>query len=63
MKTPKKFNSWNLKEQEDWLIKKYNEITSIEDEVRKLLAKVRGGQRVHIEEDITRPDEIYLKGE
>ena len=63
MRTPKKFNSWNLNEQEIWLIKKYTEIIETEGEVKKLLAKVRGGQRVHIAEDTTRPDELLLKGE
>lgn len=47
-------------EQEAWLVKQLMEVHSREQELRKLLAKVRGGHRVQIRLD-ERPDEIQLK--
>ena len=50
----------NLAEQESWLVKKLQEQYSIENEITKMLARIRGGQRV-IVKDIDRPDEALLK--
>lgn len=50
----------NLSEQEDWLVKKYQETIEVVDELRRMLAKVRGGQKIKVIE-IDRPDEAALK--
>ena len=60
MKMPSKWNKMNLAEQESWLVKKLQEQYSIENEITKMLARIRGGQRV-IVKDIDRPDEALLK--
>ena len=49
-----------LSEQESYLVKKLSELYEIENYIRKNLASIRGGQRIHITEDI-RPDEDILK--
>lgn len=61
MKTPKGFNKMAARDQETWLVKKLGEIHAVEAELRKLLATVRGGQRVSIPETDERPDLIDLK--
>lgn len=60
MKMPKNWNRLNISEQESWLVKKLQEQYSIENEITKMLARIRGGQRV-IVKDIDRPDEALLK--
>ena len=60
MKMPKGFSKWSLNEQESWLVKKYQEMLTEVDSVTKMLAKIRGGQRIKITE-IERPDEAILK--
>ncbi len=60
MKMPKGFSKWSLNEQESWLVKKYQEMLSEVDAVTKMLAKIRGGQRIKVTE-IERPDEAILK--
>ena len=60
MKMPKNWNKLNLSEQESWLVKKLQEQYSIENEITKMLAKIRGGQRVIVKE-VDRPDEALLK--
>lgn len=60
MKYPKGWNKMNLSDQESYLVKKYQEA---EDETRaifKMLAKIRGGNKIQIKE-IERPDEAQLK--
>lgn len=57
---PKNWNRLNISEQESWLVKKLQEQYSIENEITKMLARIRGGQRV-IVKDIDRPDEALLK--
>jgi hypothetical protein len=57
---PKNWNKLNISEQESWLVKKLQEQYSIENEITKMLARIRGGQRV-IVKDIDRPDEALLK--
>lgn len=49
------------KDQETFLVKRLTELFAIESEIRKLLATVRGGQRVSIPEIDERPDLIELK--
>lgn len=60
MKMPKGFNKMPAKDQESWLVEKLQDLHSVESQLRKLLAAVRGGQRVVIPE-IDRPDELLLK--
>lgn len=60
MKMPKGFNKWSLIEQEDFFSKKLQEVFALETEYRKILAKIRGGQKVQILE-MDRPDEILMK--
>ena len=57
---PKGFSKWSLNEQESWLVKKYQEMLSEVDSVTRMLAKIRGGQRIKVTE-VDRPDEAILK--
>jgi len=57
---PKNWNRLSLSEQESWLVKKYQEMLSEVDSVTRMLAKIRGGQRIQVKE-IERPDEAILK--
>ena len=41
----------NLSEQEEWLVKKLQELYKIEDDLKKKLAKVRGGNSVYIKDE------------
>ena len=60
MRMPKGFSKWSLNEQESWLVKKYQEMLTEVDAVTRMLAKIRGGQRIKVTE-IERPDEAILK--
>jgi len=60
MRMPKGFSKWSLNEQESWLVKKYQEMLTEVDSVTKMLAKIRGGQRIKVTE-VDRPDEAILK--
>ena len=60
MKMPKNWNRLSLNEQESWLVKKYQEMLSEVDSVTRMLAKIRGGQRIKVTE-VDRPDEAILK--
>jgi beta-mannanase len=57
---PKNWNRLNISEQESWLVKKYQEMISEVESVSKMLAKIRGGNRIVVKE-IERPDEALLK--
>jgi hypothetical protein len=61
MKMPKGFNKWTLSQQEEYFNNKLQELYSIETEYRRILAKIRGGQKIELIE-MDRPDEIELKG-
>jgi hypothetical protein len=61
MKMPKGFNKWTLQQQEDFFSKKLQELYDIEQDIRRTLAKIRGGNRMEFKE-IERPDEAELKG-
>ena len=62
MRLPKSFNKMKLYEQEVWLTSKLAEVHGIEIEIRRYLAKVRGGQIIFTPSDeIDRLDEIDLK--
>jgi hypothetical protein len=60
MRMPKGFNKMTAKDQESWLIKKLQELFEVENQLRRMLGTVRGGQRVSVPE-IDRPDEAILK--
>ena len=60
MKMPKNWNKLNISEQESWLVKKYQEMINEVESVSKMLAKIRGGNRIVVKE-IERPDEALLK--
>ncbi len=57
---PKNWNRLNISEQESWLVKKYQEMINEVESVSKMLAKIRGGNRIVVKE-IERPDEALLK--
>lgn len=62
MRLPKSFNKMKLYEQEMWLTSKLAEVHGIEVEIRRYLAKVRGGQVIFTpSDDIDRLDELELK--
>lgn len=62
MKLPKLFNKMKLAEQEMWLTNKLAEVHGLELEIRRYLAKVRGGQIIFTPSDeIDRLDEIDMK--
>lgn len=60
MRMPKGFNKWSLLQQENYFNNKLQEIHSIESEYRRILAMIRGGQKVELIE-MDRPDEILMK--
>jgi hypothetical protein len=60
MKMPKNWNKWTLSEQELWLVGRLQEYYVIENQITKMLAKLRGGQKIEVKE-IDRPDEALLK--
>jgi predicted phage-related endonuclease len=60
MRMPKNWNRLNISEQESWLVKKYQEMISEVESVSKMLAKIRGGNKIVVKE-IERPDEALLK--
>jgi hypothetical protein len=60
MKMPKNWNRLNISEQESWLVKKYQEMITEVESVSKMLAKIRGGNKIVVKE-IERPDEALLK--
>ena len=62
MRLPAKFNKMSLTEQENWLVKKLTELYNQEAEIKKMLGKVRGGQKINIVID-ERPDLLEMKDE
>lgn len=60
MKMPKNWNKWTLSEQESWLVGRLQEYYAVENQISKMLAKIRGGQKIEVR-DIDRPDEAMLK--
>lgn len=62
MKYPKTWNKMSIIEQENWLVKKLAELYNQENEIKMMLGKVRGGQRINIVID-ERPDLLDLKDE
>ena len=60
MKMPKGFNKWSAQEQEIWLVNKLQDYYAIQNQISRMLASIRGGQRLQISE-VERPDEALLK--
>jgi hypothetical protein len=60
MKMPKGFNKWSAQEQEIWLVNKLQDYYAIQSQITRMLASIRGGQRLQISE-VERPDEALLK--
>jgi len=61
MKVDKKFNKMSLLEQETYIVNKIYELHALEDAYRKMLGKIRGGQKQVLSDDEDRPDLIELK--
>jgi hypothetical protein len=61
LKISKSFNKMSLLEQESYLVNRIYEIHALEDVYRKMLGKIRGGQKQTLIEDDDRPDLIELK--
>lgn len=61
-KLPKGFGKMTLFEQESILVSKLNEVYDLENEIKKALAKVRGGLK-YTPKEIDRLDLIELKDE
>jgi hypothetical protein len=61
-KLPKGFGKMTLYEQESILVTKLNEVYDLENEIKKALAKVRGGLK-YTPKEIDRLDLIELKDE
>ena len=60
MKMPKGFGKWSMQEQEIWLVNKLQDYYAIQSQITRMLASIRGGQRLQISE-VERPDEALLK--
>jgi len=60
MKMPKGFSKWSMQEQEIWLVNKLQYYYGVQSQISRMLASIRGGQRLQISE-IERPDEALLK--
>jgi len=60
MKMPKNFNRMTIQEQESWLLKEYIKVCELQNEISRMLAKIRGGTKMIVKE-IERPDELLLK--
>jgi len=57
---PKGFSKWSMQEQEIWLVNKLQYYYDVQSQISRMLASIRGGQRLQISE-IERPDEALLK--
>ena len=62
MKYPKNWNKMSIIEQENWLVKKLAELYNQENEIKMMLGKVRGGQKINIVID-ERPDLLEMRDE
>ncbi len=60
MKTPKGFNKMTIQEQESWLVNEFTKVCELQNEISRMLAKIRGGTKMIVKE-IERPDEALLK--
>jgi hypothetical protein len=61
MKLKKTFNKLSKEEQESHLVSLLTGIHEEERQIRKMLATIRGGKRVEVEDKDERVDELNLK--
>jgi hypothetical protein len=57
---PKGFNKMTIQEQESWLVNEFTKVCDLQNEISRMLAKIRGGTKMVVKE-IERPDELLLK--
>jgi hypothetical protein len=57
---PKGFNKMTIQEQESWLVNEFTKVCELQNEISRMLAKIRGGTKMVVKE-IERPDELLLK--
>jgi len=62
IKLPRNFNKMTLSEQESYLVKKLSEYYKMEEDIKRMLSKIRGGNKI-IATEVSRPDEAVLKNE
>lgn len=60
MKMPKNFNRMTIQEQESWLVNEFTKVCELQNDISRMLAKIRGGTKMVVKE-IERPDELLLK--
>lgn len=60
MKMPKGFNKMTIQEQENWLVNEFTKVCELQNDISRMLAKIRGGTKMVVKE-IERPDELLLK--
>ena len=52
---PKGFNKWSAQEQEIWLVNKLQDYYAIQNQISRMLASIRGGQRL---QDLKQKDQM-----
>ena len=57
---PKGFNRMTIQEQESWLVNEFTKVCELQNDISRMLAKIRGGTKMVVKE-IERPDELLLK--
>lgn len=57
---PKGFNKMTIQEQESWLVNEFTKVCELQNDISRMLAKIRGGTKMVVKE-IERPDELLLK--
>ena len=62
MSLPKKINKMSIEEQEAFIMKRLQDVYSLEQVYRRALAKVRGKVKIDISE-LDRPDLILMKSD
>ena len=49
-----------IQEQESWLVNEFTKVCELQNDISRMLAKIRGGTKMVVKE-IERPDELLLK--
>jgi hypothetical protein len=62
VKLPRNFNKMTISEQETYLVKRLLEYYKMEEHIKRMLSKIRGGNKI-IATEVSRPDEAVLKNE
>lgn len=50
MLVPKNWNKLTISEQESWLVSRLQEYYDFENQIKMMLAKIRGGHKIEIKE-------------